>query len=65
MGCACGNRSAVSPAGAQAAAQQRTGSSAGQWEVTYNDGGTQTFTTEAEALGALAHKGGGYRQVPR
>jgi hypothetical protein len=65
MGCACGGRSAYSAAGAQRAAEQSGGGGGSQWEVTYNDGGTQTFATEAEALGALAHKGGGYRQVPR
>jgi hypothetical protein len=35
------------------------------YEVTYNDGGIQQFNTEAEALAALSHKGGGYRQVAR
>jgi hypothetical protein len=64
MGCACGGRSAYSAAGAQRAAEQ-TGGSGTAWEVTYNDGGTQQFATEAEALGALAHKGGGYRQVSK
>ena len=35
------------------------------WEATYSDNTTQRFNTEAEAVAALSHKGGGYRQVLR
>lgn len=64
MACACGGKSARSAAGAANVAAQ-TNTSAYEYEVTYNDGGTRTFATEAEAMGALAHKGGGYRQVAK
>lgn len=64
MGCACGGRSARTASGAQQLAQQQQRSPY-VYEVTYNDGTTQDFNTEAEALAALSFKGGGYRQVAK
>lgn len=63
MACACGGSSARSAQGAQTAAAG-SGRSPYQFEVMFNDGTSTVVKTEAEAIGALMHKGGGYRQVP-
>lgn len=64
MGCACGGSTTRSAASAQQTAR-RSGLSAYVWRVTYNDGNTQDFSTEQEAIGALSFKGGAYTSVPR
>lgn len=63
MGCACGSSSAQSPAGMMNASGGS--GNAYEYEVTYSNSTTQRFKTEAEAIAALSHGGGGYRQVPR
>lgn len=64
MACAC-NKGSSSARQARRQDEQPATAGAYEFEVTYNNGGTQYFSTEQEAMAALAMQGGGFRMVPR